>query len=126
MQKVSSLMEDYFSNRPRSKAPEGVIFENRNNDIPVVPKKKAWEHLERPDAMQRLFSFENAKELVFFLEDIIQMQEEMRHHGKMLVDGLEVLVQISTNVVSRVTDLDVEWAAKADVIYEDIKSARQQ
>ena len=126
MQKVSSLMEDYFSNRPRSKAPEGVIFENRNSDIPVVPKKKAWEHLERPDAMQRLFSFENAKELVFFLEDIIQMQEEMRHHGKMLVDGLEVLVQISTNVVSRVTDLDVEWAAKVDVIYEDIKSARQQ
>lgn len=126
MQKVSSLMEDYFSNRPRSKAPEGVIFENRNNDIPVVPKKKAWEHLERPDAMQRLFSFENAKELIFFLEDVIQMQEEMRHHGKMLVDGLEVLVQISTNVVSRVTDLDVEWAAKVDVIYEDIKSTRQQ
>ena len=49
----------------------------------------------------------------------------MRHHGKMLVDGLEVLVQITTDVVSRVTDLDVEWAAKVDAIYEDIKSTRQ-
>lgn len=125
MQKVSFLMESYFVDRPRSRDPESMLFERQEKDVPVVAKKKTWEHIKNPDAMQRLFSFEDAKELIFFLEDVIQMQEEMRHHGKMLVDGLEVLVQITTDVVSRVTDLDVEWAAKVDAIYEDIKSTRQ-
>ena len=118
-------MENYFIDQHRSTEHKSNIFENQNS-APVVVTEKKWEHLSNPDAMQRLFTFQDVKELIFFLEDVIQMQEEMRHHGKMLVDGLEVLVQITTDVVSRVTDLDVEWAAKVDEIYEDVKSTRQQ
>jgi len=124
MQKISSLMKDYFADSSQVRPSAGLIFERQDSQVPISPTEKTWDHLENPDALQRLFSFDEAKELIFFLEDIIQMQEEMRHHGKMLVDGLEVLVQVSTNVVSRVTDLDVEWAARVDQIYEDIKSTR--
>ena len=46
----------------------------------------------------------------------------MSHHGKILIDGSQVLIQISTKVVNRVTDLDVDWTRKVDEIYRDVRS----
>ena len=37
------------------------------------------------------------------------------------VDHLQVMVQISTKKIERITDLDVEWAHKVDEIYEDVQ-----
>ena len=125
MQTVSALMNGYFLDQKKAHSDKSILQEIKNKNAPIVAQKQKWTHIDKLDALQRLFVFENAKELIFFLEDVIQMQEEMRHHGKILVDGLEVLLQVTTNVVNRVTDLDVEYAAKVDVIYEDIKSTRK-
>ena len=125
MQTVSALMNGYFLDQKKAHSDKRILQEIKNKNAPIVAQKQKWTHIDKLDALQRLFVFENAKELIFFLEDVIQMQEEMRHHGKILVDGLEVLLQVTTNVVNRVTDLDVEYAAKVDVIYEDIKSTRK-
>jgi pterin-4a-carbinolamine dehydratase len=50
------------------------------------------------------------------------MQEEVGHHGKLLVEKEMILAQVSTESLQRVTELDIEWAAKVDEIYEDITS----
>jgi len=55
---------------------------------------------------------------------VIQLQQEMSHHGRILIDNLQVLIQINTKVMDRVTDLDVEWTRKVDEIYNETKSVR--
>ena len=93
--------------------------------LSLCPTKKKWDHLENPEALQRLFEFNDATSVLYFLEDVIQLQEVMAHHGRILVDGNSVLIQISTKLLDRVTDLDVEWARKVDEIYDDIRAGKQ-
>lgn len=128
---VTHVMETYFREQHRNaKAVKPVgniqrLTEQLEKSTPiVVPNEKKWELLDGPEALQRLFKFDNTISLIYFLEDVIQLQQEMNHHGRILIDGLQVLIQINTKVMDRVTDLDVEWARKVDEIYDDTKSVR--
>lgn len=96
-----------------------ILKEAPGPQLPVVPKKETWTRTENPETIRKLFRFKTSVQQVNFLEDVIQMQDAMEHHGKMLVEKNAVLVQVSTEILQRVTDLDVEWAAKVDEIYED-------
>jgi len=111
-------MSEYFS--PANRCVR-VIREAPGPDVPIIPKKEKWEHLEDPEALRRAFEFSSPQNLIHFFEDVIQMQEAMGHHGKLLVDQDRVTAQVSTHALDRVTELDVEWAAKVDEIYEDIE-----
>jgi len=119
---VSHVMESYFREQKQLKKVDpisraGILKENLPGSVPiVVPSEKTWELLEDPEALQRLFKFDNAVSLIYFLEDVIQLQQEMSHHGRILIDNLQVLIQINTKVMDRVTDLDVEWTRKVDEI----------
>ena len=114
---VSDLMREDFSSEKRT-----VLSESPGKHyLPVSPEKTDWTLTENPETMQRVYTFKNATTLIYFLEDIVQMQEEMHHHAKILVDHLQVLVQISTKKLERVTELDIEWTRKADEIYEDVR-----
>jgi|TARA_R110000824_G_scaffold262213_7_gene450989 pterin-4a-carbinolamine dehydratase len=117
---VSSLMESYFKGSPRF---DRNLVGHIKESVPIkVPNEKSWDLLEEPEVLQRLFRFEKAPNMVYFLEDVIQLQEQMSHHGKLLIDGLQILVQISTKDMNRVTDLDVEWTKKVDEIYKDVRT----
>jgi pterin-4a-carbinolamine dehydratase len=120
---VSHLMESYFKESPGF---DKNLVGNIKESVPIkVPNEKSWDLLEEPEVLQRLFSFEKALNMVYFLEDVIQLQEQMSHHGKMLIDELQVLIQINTKVMNRVTDLDVEWTKKVDEIYKDVRTIQQ-
>ena len=121
---VSELMETYF-NENISKSRGFLVKEMREN-VPIeVPSEKSWDLLSNPEVLQKLFKFDTASNLLYFLEDVIQLQDAMSHHGKILIDEQKVLIQINTKVMNRVTDLDVEWTKKVDEIYDDIRSAQQ-
>ena len=111
-------MSEYFS--PANRCVR-VIREAPGPDVPITPKKKKWEHLEDPEALRRAFKFSSTQNLMHFLEDVIQMQEILGHHGKLLVDQNRVTAQITTHIINSVTEMDVEWAVKVDEIYEDIE-----
>ena len=115
---LKELMSDYFSERPRK-----ILREAPGRQVPITPSEQTWEHIKDPEEeLQKLFTFKNSQQLIYFLEDVIQLQEAMKHHGKLLVDGSKVLIRINTKVMERVTDLDVEWAQKVDEIYADVTS----
>ena len=117
---VSALMNGYFKEDAR---PKKMLVETLQPSVPiVVPSEKKWEMLERPEVLQRLFRFSQPQDMLFFVEDVIQLQEQMNHHGRILIDHLQVLIQISTKVLDRVTDLDVEYANKVDEIYADVRA----
>jgi pterin-4a-carbinolamine dehydratase len=111
--KVSPLMREYFDPR------QPVLCEAPGRDLPIKPKKETWTRNEHPESIRRQFNFQTTKSLIDFLEDVIQMQEEMGHYGKLLVEKNVVLAQVSTVSLQRVTELDIEWAAQVDDIYND-------
>ena len=115
---IGTLMEGYFEkDKPRN----NLLREALPAPVPiVVPSEKSWEMLEKPEALQRLFKFSDQQPLLYFLEDIIQLQNQIGHHARILIDHNQVLIQVSTKVLDRVTDLDVEYAKKVDLIYDDI------
>lgn len=116
--KVSELMTSYFREDKK------VIRESFQSELPVTPSKNEWTMLTDPEALQRFFEFKNTTSLLYFLEDIIQLQDTMNHHGRVLIDHMNVLVQINTKTLERVTDLDVEWAQKVDEIYKDTRQSK--
>jgi len=109
-------MREYFEPRP------GLLKEAPGRDLPISPKKETWTRKDSPESIRKLFRFSSTEALLNFLEDVIQMQEEVGHHGKLLVEKEMILAQVSTESLQRVTELDIEWAAKVDEIYEDITS----
>jgi pterin-4a-carbinolamine dehydratase len=114
--KVSTLMKEYF-NRDQT-----LLHEAPGRQLPITPKKETWTRNENPESIRRLFRFQSTRSLITFLEDVIQMQEEVGHHGKLLIENGAVLAQVSTVSLQRVTELDIEWAAKVDDIYNDAVS----
>ena len=114
-------MENYFDEGTRHSR---LVAEAPGNVLPIEVKEQTWERTAEPESLQKVFELSSAQHLIYFLEDVIQLQEELKHHGKILVDGNRVLVQISTHTLNQVTELDIEWAAKVDEIYDDIKSAK--
>lgn len=119
---VSLLMESYFKESSKISFDEKIVNAIRES-VPIdVPNEKSWDLLSEPEVLQRLFKFEKVENLIYFLEDVIQLQEQVSHHGKILIDGTQVLIQINTKVVNRVTDLDVGWTRKVDEIYRDVRS----
>ena len=106
-------MREYFEPRP------SVLLESPGRDLPITPKKETWTRSTNPESLRKMFKFESAPSLLSFFEDVIQMQEETGHYGKLLVEKNAVLAHVSTTVLQRVTELDIEWAAKVDQIYDD-------
>tara|TARA_R110000803_G_scaffold203290_2_gene268771 strand:+ start:527 stop:883 length:357 start_codon:yes stop_codon:yes gene_type:complete len=111
---VSALMQEYFKPTGRR------LFEAPGRNVPITVKKEVWTKTENPESIRRLFEFKTTQALIDFLEDVLQMQEELGHHGKLLVEKKKVLAHASTEVLQQVTELDIEWAAKVDEIYDDI------
>tara|TARA_R100000008_G_scaffold86406_1_gene79380 strand:- start:2147 stop:2482 length:336 start_codon:yes stop_codon:yes gene_type:complete len=110
-------MTSYF------KEDKKMIRESFRDTLPVTPTKNKWTMLDDPEVLQRLFEFKNTISLLYFLEDLVQLQDTMNHHGRILIDHMSVLVQINTKSLERVTDLDVEWAQKVDEIYKDTRQS---
>jgi len=111
-------MTSYFKENKK------IIRESFRDELPVMPTKNKWSMLDDPEVLQRFFEFKNTTSLLYFLEDLVQLQDTMNHHGRVLIDHMSVLVQINTKTLERVTDLDIEWAQKVDEIYRDTKQSK--
>lgn len=110
-------MKDYFDEGiPQRK----VMVESPGRDVPLRAKKQTWSVNQNPDSLQKTFEFSSSRKLLFFLEDVIQMQEAVGHHGILTINENKVSVRIFTKTLNRVTDLDVEWSKKVDRIYKDV------
>ena len=113
-------MKEYFEERKT--VSRKVLSESPGRSVPIGVKKQTWSKTSEPESLQRTFTFPDPERMIYFLEDVIQMQNAMGHHGIITINENKVSVRIFTKTLERVTDLDVEWADKVGKIFDDVNS----
>jgi len=120
MKNVSHIMKEYFD-KPLIKKSSVLLSETFNTDVPVVPAVMTWKVVTDPERLMKRFEFSNRNELVDFLAEIFEFENETDHHGKITIDELHIDVEVYTKTVDCITELDLEYTKTLDQILEDVK-----
>jgi pterin-4a-carbinolamine dehydratase len=116
MNSISGLMKEYFSGGRPSLLREGLPRE-----LPISPKKAEWRMTSGSDALIRTFEFKSEKKLRLFVNEILRSQQESGHHAQILIEEKTVKIRVTTHALNRVTELDTEYAARTDQIFEEVE-----
>ena len=117
--KVLGLMREYFGDNTTLSRSKKLINEQISKSLPIEPKRSDWKITDDGKSLIRSYSFKEFRSLVNFINDLLQMQNETKHHGQVLILEKEVRVKVSTESLQRITELDTEYAAQLDMIYKD-------
>ena len=99
---------------------------NVDNDVPIDPEPATWceVNLENKRCLQKVYNLDNAKFLLYFINELIHMSEESYHHPEILINQNEVTVTLYTHELNDITDRDIEMSKKIDEIIEDINTIK--
>lgn len=112
---VSHLMSEYFGKKPIG----DVISEGLPKEVPIEAKRVKWKVTQDGNALIRTYNFSTFSNLRLFIDQLLGMQERVNHHAQILIDGNDVKIKVSTKTLNRITEMDTEYAAEADNIYEE-------
>ena len=119
--KISEVMKNYFK--------EEVITENikipfriMDTSTPVEVKKPTWEIVKEPNPMLvKDFEFSNYIGLNDFINELLEYQEEINHHGEIEIKYRLVKIKVYTHTLEDITEIDRRYAKNVDFIYDDVK-----
>tara|TARA_B100000686_G_C16774360_1_gene967382 strand:+ start:278 stop:709 length:432 start_codon:yes stop_codon:yes gene_type:complete len=97
---------------------ESVVI---NSETPISPIESKWETLSSPERLSRTYNFESYRLLRYFVDNILDNQEETHHHAKISINYRSVTVETYTHQVNGITELDTELARFCDILFDDIK-----
>ena len=112
-------MKEYFDEPDRANRNRELLAENR---LPLVPFQHSWEVVMNPERLVKTYLLDTRQRLLDFILEIMSHEDHINHHGKITIDHLSVEVEISTKDLNRITNLDREYSAAIDSIYEDVKN----
>lgn len=118
MTKTLRLLHETFINKARTPMLKGSLpIEPSEAFLPVIPVntwKKSAEHYVKK------FEFRVQDQRDMFIKQLLNYEADVGHHAKMVVSKDIVVLMLQTNDVSRVTELDKEYATHADAVYKDV------
>jgi len=118
---LQDILKEYLdSDNKEERIP--FLNENIRVSVPIVPQQKnKWEIIASPNRLSRSYDFESAEIMKIFLNESLDYQESVQHHGKFLVEHQKITIEIYTHDIEDVTEFDLEWAKMIDDIYEDVQ-----
>jgi len=92
------------------------------DSVPIEPELASWSHVQLHDkyCMQKIFNLETQKHLLYFVNELLHISNELNHHPEILINHTHVKVTLYTRDLNDVTDIDIEISKKIDEIIEDI------
>lgn len=96
-----------------------------DNELPIeVNTSASWEYIENRDCsyLYKLYKFISAKHLLYFINELIKITDELHHHPEIMLKGLIAEVKLYTDDINDVTEIDKELSTKLDEIFEEIKA----
>ena len=119
--KISEVMKNYF-NREAIEEEVKIPFGLKDDSRPVNILRPTWEVVKEPHPMLvRDYDFKNYLALSDFINELLEYQEEIHHHGDIEIKHRSVRIKIYTHTLENITDLDRDYARNVDFIYEDTK-----
>ena len=96
------------------------------NNLPIEPSTAKWEQVEIEDkiCLQRVYDLDTSKFVVYFVNEIINLSDEMYHHPDILISHTQVTVTLFTRDLNDITDRDIQMSKQIDEILEDINAIR--
>lgn len=115
--KVSGLLTEYFDSAPsrRTRIVEGLPF-----SLPVTVAKSDWSR-DDDKGLLREFKFIHREDLKDFVQAILDLEDEVHHHARTVVEGDTVKVSLTTHSKGQVTDRDYDFANALDEMYSSMK-----
>jgi len=114
-------MRDYFD-EPESK--ENVFGLLTEAALPVQPDKFVWQVLKEPERFFRQFEFSDRRQLIDFVDEVLDFEDKLGHHGKMTISHQTVDIEVNTKTVESITNLDQEYVKGVDDVYQDVEHYR--
>jgi len=133
---MSRLIENIIRNRSQQQLQEfdmsktnpammrylGKGFSSEEDNVPIEPESASWAQVQTGNkiCIQKSYDFESVKSLLYFVNEVINLAEQMYHHPEILINHTEVKITLFTRDLNDVTDRDVHMSKKIDEIIEDI------
>ena len=92
------------------------------NSLPIEPEISKWNQVQYNNkiCLQRTYDLEIIKFVLYFINEVINLSEEMNHHPEILIDHTKVKITLYTRDLNDVTDRDIDMSRKIDEIVQDI------
>ena len=55
-----------------------------------------------------------------FVNEILEYEDQVNHHGEVTIEHNKVLIEVFTQDLNCVTELDYEYAKMSDAIFHDV------
>ena len=114
------LVSEHASPKSVERLVEGLSSTTLTERLPVKVIKSEWYVSKEPPRLSREFKFNNFSHLKYFLDALLDYQEDSHHHASVFIDHRIMIVETYTRDLDMVTELDMELAAFCDEVYEDI------
>ena len=92
---------------------------NENTAQPIVPKGSGWDHLTDPNRLRRIFTIENQCSRRIFINDVLNLADQSMHGIIVMVRGDIIDVEVFTEDLNDITNMDFEYAKDIDEMYVD-------
>ena len=90
-----------------------------NLDRPIVPKGTGWDHLTAPNRLRRTFDIENSVSRRIFINDVLNLADQTMHHIELNILMEKVTIEVYTDQLNDITEMDFEYASDIDEMYVD-------
>ena len=115
--KVADLMKDYFDERIECITRPSFLSEVA---LPVKTKSGLdWEIIGRPNRFKKSFKFKKRSQLLNFVEDVLEYEDGIQHHGRIRIEYKTVIIEIWTHDLGDITSVDKDYARSVNDIYGD-------
>jgi len=111
--KISDLLGDYE---------EVSVKSMDTSKLPVSAEKETeWKLQANPERLSRMYSFSDETKFYLFVLELLELQSQTQHHPRITLQYPKVKVELWTHSLNEVTDIDREWAEKAELVYGDFQ-----
>jgi 4a-hydroxytetrahydrobiopterin dehydratase len=112
MWKLSDLIGDAEELGP-------ILIPSSTGALPIKsPEDNGWTLREDPARLTKMFSFKDEKSFNTFVIDLLELQAETAHHGRITLQYPKIKIEVWTHHLNDVTEIDLEWATAVNDIFE--------
>ncbi len=115
---LKDLMSDFLIEGP---APLPQFLSSAETDCSDEIRFAEWEEIESPRRLIKDYQFDDRTILLRFVTGLMQFEDTVGHHGKIVIDYNDVRLEVYTHDVDDITELDNEYAQYADSLFADLK-----